>query len=99
METARSLAFAKRAEQECERDTFPPGFPNPIDVPAARYTDPDFFALERHHLFEKCWLFVAHADQLDVVARQRGIPLIGRQDALAADRVVRRRLRDERRVL
>jgi phenylpropionate dioxygenase-like ring-hydroxylating dioxygenase large terminal subunit len=64
METAHSLAFAKRADEECERDSFPPGFPNPIDVPAARYTDPDFFALERHHLFEKCWLFVAHAGQL-----------------------------------
>jgi phenylpropionate dioxygenase-like ring-hydroxylating dioxygenase large terminal subunit len=64
METVRSIALAERAEEECQRDTFPPGFPDPIDVAAARYTDPDFFVLEREHVLEQSWLFVAHADQL-----------------------------------
>lgn len=64
METLRSAALAERAEEECHRDTFPPDFPDPIDVAAARYTDSDFLALEREHVLEKSWLFVAHADQL-----------------------------------
>jgi len=64
MEAARYEAIVRRPEEESARDGFPTGFPHPIDVPAARYTDPDFLALEKAHVFEKCWLFVAHADQV-----------------------------------
>jgi phenylpropionate dioxygenase-like ring-hydroxylating dioxygenase large terminal subunit len=64
METAHSIGLARRAEQESQRDGFPLDFPNPIDVPASRYTDPDFFALERSRVLEQSWLFAAHADQL-----------------------------------
>jgi phenylpropionate dioxygenase-like ring-hydroxylating dioxygenase large terminal subunit len=64
VESARYEAIARRPEEESARETFPAGFPECIDVPAARYTDPQFLALERTHVFEQCWLFVAHADQL-----------------------------------
>lgn len=64
MDTARYEALARRPVEEQSREAFPDGFPDPIDVPAARYTDPDFLALERAHVFETSWLFVAHADQL-----------------------------------
>ena len=40
----------------------------------------------------------ALGDQLDVLARERRIPVVGRQDALAAERVVGRRARDQVRV-
>jgi phenylpropionate dioxygenase-like ring-hydroxylating dioxygenase large terminal subunit len=64
MEPARYEAIVRRPEEESARDGFPSGFPDPIDVPAARYTDPELLALERAHIFERCWLFVAHADEL-----------------------------------
>ena len=64
MDRARYEAIVRRPDEEGARDAFPSGFPEPIDVPAARYTDPAFLALERAHVFEACWLFVAHADEL-----------------------------------
>jgi phenylpropionate dioxygenase-like ring-hydroxylating dioxygenase large terminal subunit len=64
MDAARYQAIAERPVEESARDGFPEGFPDPIDVPAARYTDPAFFELERTHVFGPSWLFVAHADQL-----------------------------------
>jgi phenylpropionate dioxygenase-like ring-hydroxylating dioxygenase large terminal subunit len=64
MDRARLEAIIRRPDEESARDGFPDHFPHPIDVPAARYVDPEFAALERAHIFEKCWLFVAHADQL-----------------------------------
>ncbi|QLL06174.1 aromatic ring-hydroxylating oxygenase subunit alpha [Mycobacterium vicinigordonae] len=64
MQIKRSVALAERTEEECQRDTFPADFPNPIDVPAARYTDPEFLALEREYVLERSWLFVAHSRQL-----------------------------------
>jgi phenylpropionate dioxygenase-like ring-hydroxylating dioxygenase large terminal subunit len=60
----RLEAIARKSDEECERVGYPGGFPACIDVPAARYTDPAFLSLEREHVFERCWLFVAHVDQL-----------------------------------
>jgi hypothetical protein len=45
VEPARRAAIASRPEEESAREGFPPGFPDDIDVPAARYTDADFLAL------------------------------------------------------
>lgn len=64
MKPARYEAIVQRPEEESLRDGFPSGFPHPIDVPAARYTDPGLLALEKAYVFERCWLFVAHTDQL-----------------------------------
>lgn len=64
MNAERHQAILRRPAEEHARDSFPAGFPDPIDVPAARYTDPAFFELERTHVFETSWLFVAHAGQL-----------------------------------
>lgn len=64
MDAARYEAIARRPAEEGARESFPDGFPDPIDVPAARYTDPSFLALERTHVFESSWLFVAHDAQL-----------------------------------
>ena len=64
MDGARFQAITQRPAAEGARDAFPEGFPDPIDVPAARYTDPAFLELERTHVFESSWLFVAHAQQL-----------------------------------
>lgn len=64
MDAARRRAIAQLPADESARDAFPEGFPHPIDVPTGRYTDPGFFELERRHVFETSWLFVAHAEQI-----------------------------------
>ena len=53
-----------RAAGEGVRDAYPDSFPDLPPIPAARYGDPDFAALERDLVFGRSWLMVAHADQL-----------------------------------
>lgn len=64
METPRREAIVRRPDEESVRESFPSGFPNPIDVPAARYVDPEFLNLERERVFARCWLYAAHAGEL-----------------------------------
>lgn len=64
MEPARVSEIARRPEEESAREGFPPGFPDDIAVPAARYTDEGLLALELRHVFGECWLFAAHRDEL-----------------------------------
>lgn len=51
-------------EYEAARTAPPAAFPKLPDIPAGRYTDPRFYALEQSHLWQKAWLFAAHIDQL-----------------------------------
>ena len=51
-------------EFEASRKAPPEGFPALPDLPAGRYTDPRFFALEKQHIWRKSWLFAAHLDEL-----------------------------------
>lgn len=53
-----------RGRRERERTGYPEGFPALPPVPAGRYADPAFAALEHEHVFGRSWLFVAHADEL-----------------------------------
>ncbi len=53
-----------RGRRERERSEYPEGFPVLPPVPAGRYVDETFAALERTAVFERSWLFVAHADEL-----------------------------------
>lgn len=64
MEVKRNEGIRQRPEDENDRAGFPDGFPESIDVPAARYTDPAFFALEQVRILSKTWQFVAHTEQL-----------------------------------
>ena len=41
---------------ERSRIALPPGFPALPDIPADRYREPEFFALERDALFKRGWL-------------------------------------------
>ena len=61
-ETADQIRSA--SDREARRRSHPDGFPSLPLVPARRYTDPDFFELEREHIFGKAWLFAAHVDEL-----------------------------------
>ena len=50
----------RRMAYEQERTAPPPNFPQLPDLPLARYTDPDFYALELEHVFRRGWLFAGH---------------------------------------
>ena len=57
-------SIKRRASHEAERTSYPEGFPVLPPVPASRYSDPDFAALETNAVFGKSWLMVAHVDEL-----------------------------------
>lgn len=64
MNTVDLDELRSRPDMEGERAAFPPGFPDPIDVPAARYTDEAFFDLEKKRVFDRCWLYAGHVEQV-----------------------------------
>lgn len=49
---------------EEERNAPPQGFPALPDMPAARYTSAEYYALEQEHVFRKSWLFAGHLDEI-----------------------------------
>ena len=51
-------------EWEGRRKSPPDGFPELPDMPAARYTDAEYFELEKKYIFGKSWLFAAHIDEI-----------------------------------
>ncbi|GAB5452359.1 MAG: hypothetical protein Hals2KO_26870 [Halioglobus sp.] len=51
-------------EYEAARTAPPPNFPTLPDIPAGRYIDPRFHALELEHIWRKSWLLAAHIDEL-----------------------------------
>ena len=51
-------------EWEGRRTAPPEGFPPLPDMPAERYTSPEYFALEQDHIFRKSWLFAGHLDEV-----------------------------------
>ncbi len=53
-----------RVTVERARTAPPADFPALPDIPGARYTDADFFELERKHLWQSVWLYAGHLDQL-----------------------------------
>ena len=64
MDPRLSERLKREIERERERSGAPDGFPAFPDIPAARYTDPDLFELERERVFGRSWLMAAHADEI-----------------------------------
>lgn len=64
MTDARISELKLRAAGERDRTGYPDGFPELPPVPAARYRDPEFAALERDTVFGRTWLFAGHRDQV-----------------------------------
>jgi phenylpropionate dioxygenase-like ring-hydroxylating dioxygenase large terminal subunit len=46
-------------DRELARTAYPTDFPVLPPIPAARYSDPEFFKLEQEHLFRKTWIWAA----------------------------------------
>lgn len=57
-------AWSERCAAERERSAPPDDFPPLPELPAGRYTDADFFALERATVWRRSWLYAGHIDQL-----------------------------------
>ncbi len=49
---------------EKARTAPPAAFPDLPQIPAGRYTDPRFFALEQQHIWKKSWVLAGHLDEL-----------------------------------
>jgi phenylpropionate dioxygenase-like ring-hydroxylating dioxygenase large terminal subunit len=64
MDKAEVAQIKSLMEWEGARSSPPDGFPKLPDLPAARYTDTEFFELEKQHIFGKSWLFAAHIDEI-----------------------------------
>ena len=47
------------------------------DLPLARYTDPEFFALEREHLWKKVWTIAGHTSELPAAGSYKTIDVVG----------------------
>ncbi|MFK7975238.1 MAG: aromatic ring-hydroxylating dioxygenase subunit alpha [Halioglobus sp.] len=54
----------KLMEFEAARTEPPRAWPNLPDLPAGRYTDERFYALEMDNIWRKSWLMAAHIDEL-----------------------------------
>jgi len=62
-------AWAKRIgdqmQYEFAREGPPEGFPALPPIPTGRYVSPEFFELERKHLWKKSWLLVGREEDFD----------------------------------
>jgi len=64
MDAAYIARYKERSAYEEARTEPPEGFPKLPDLPLGRYTDPEFYGLEREYLWKKVWLYAAHDSEL-----------------------------------
>lgn len=84
--------FLDGMKYESERSGPPPEFPQLPDIPAGRYTDPAFLALEHQYLWRRSWLYACHIDELPergsfLLLKSTGSPIIlvrGKDDVVRA---------------
>ena len=72
----------KRSQQEFNRTNSPPkGFEDLPEITAERYINEEFNNLEKEAIWNKCWLYSAHTDQLKspgdyILWKDSGVPII-----------------------
>jgi phenylpropionate dioxygenase-like ring-hydroxylating dioxygenase large terminal subunit len=64
MSTGLADRIRGQTEREQARTGYPEGFPALPPTPAARYTDPGFYALEQEAIFGRSWLLAGHVSDL-----------------------------------
>lgn len=64
MDSVTTDRITKAMAYEAEREGPPVGFPKFPDIPAGRYVDKSFLALEQAQLWKRSWLYAGHIDQL-----------------------------------
>ena len=68
-------------DYEFSRSGSPANFPKFPDIPTARYTSDEFYALEKEHLWNKSWVIAGREEDVAEVGsfltfNELGIPLI-----------------------
>ncbi len=81
MDAAFIERVKRNVEYQRERKAPPDGFPAFPPIPGARYTDPDFLALEDARLWKRSWLYACHSDELAepgafVLWKKTGSPIV-----------------------
>ena len=81
MEQATNDQIIAGMAYEKSRTAPPEGFPQLPLIPAARYLDPEFLALERERMWRRSWVYALHADELPEVGSYRlwnrtGAPIV-----------------------
>lgn len=81
MDAAATTKDKDRMAYEAARTAPPEGFPHMPDVPAGRYVDPTFLALENERMWRRAWLYAGHMDQLPrlgswFLTRELGSPIL-----------------------
>lgn len=59
-----STQVYEAVERELGRTAYPEGFPSPLEIPLARYTDPQFHQLEMTYLWPRTWLHAGHVNEI-----------------------------------
>ncbi len=65
VDAAFNQLYAQRTEYEQQRTGPPDDFPKLPGIPLGRYIDPQFYELEREHLWKKTWLYAGHITELE----------------------------------
>lgn len=60
----RTIQVYEDVERELNRKTYPDSFPALPEVPIGRYTDPQFYDLEKKHFWPRTWLHAGHVSQI-----------------------------------
>jgi len=84
--------FLQGMKFEAERTEPREGYPALPDIPAGRYTDPEFLKLEMAALWRKSWLYACHIDELPqpgsfLLWKKTGTPILivrGKDDVVRA---------------
>ncbi len=81
MDSRSAERIKKGMAYERARNGPPEGFPRLPPIPSARYTDPEFNALEKDRLWKKSWLFAGHMDEIPepgsfVLWKRLGSPIL-----------------------
>jgi phenylpropionate dioxygenase-like ring-hydroxylating dioxygenase large terminal subunit len=86
-----NAALFEAVERELARTEYPDALPPLPDLPAGRYVDPAFYALELEHLFRKSWLYAGHVSELPQPGAYRLFEQFGQSIIISrgADDVIR----------
>jgi phenylpropionate dioxygenase-like ring-hydroxylating dioxygenase large terminal subunit len=84
--------YTERSEYERNRTGPPEDFPKLPGIPLGRYIDPQFYELEREHLWKKSWLYAGHITELETQGSYKlcdiaGAPIVlvrGNDDVIRA---------------
>lgn len=71
------ISLLQRMDAESARREYPPAYPKMPDVPAGRYTDEHFHALEMAHMWRKSWLYAGQESEFPDVGAYRLFEKLG----------------------